>query len=89
MFPIGSIYTSTVNTDPGTFIGGTWTPIQGKFLLAQDSTYTAGSTGGEATHTLTVTEMPTHKHNFRTYYKDSYHIADGPTIFGCYGGSGA
>lgn len=40
-------------------------------------------------HTLTVTEMPTHKHNFRTYYKDSYNIADGPTIFGCYGGSGS
>jgi len=43
--------------------GGTWERIQDTFLLAAGSTYAAGSTGGEATHTLTVDEMPSHSHN--------------------------
>lgn len=61
-YPVGSIYMSMEPTSPASFIGGTWEQIQGKFLLGADSTYTAGSTGGEATHTLTVDEMPSHRH---------------------------
>ena len=38
-------------------------PIQGRLLLAADNTYKAGSTGGEATHTLTKNEMPNHRHS--------------------------
>ena len=44
--------------------------------------FAAGEMGGELQHTLTVTEMPAHRHNFRTCYKDDYGIADGPTLFG-------
>ena len=40
------------------FLGGTWEQIQGRFLLAASSTYPAGSTGGEAVHTLTKAELP-------------------------------
>lgn len=61
-YPIGAIYISTNATSPETLFGGTWRPIQGRFLLAADNTYKAGSTGGEATHTLTLGEMPTHTH---------------------------
>lgn len=32
------------------------------FLLAAGSQYAAGSTGGEAKHTLTINEMPSHSH---------------------------
>lgn len=60
--PIGSIYTSTVNTDPGTLFGGTWERIKDRFLLAAGDTYAAGKTGGEAAHTLTNNEMPSHTH---------------------------
>lgn len=60
--PIGSIYTSTVNTDPGTLFGGTWERIKDRFLLAAGDTYAAGKTGGEAAHTLTTNEMPSHTH---------------------------
>lgn len=71
-YPIGAIYISTNETSPETLFGGTWRPIQGRFLLAADNTYKAGSTGGEATHTLTVDEMPNHKHRI------SYPNAGGP-----------
>lgn len=39
--------------------GGRWTRITGKFLLgADDNTYKNGTTGGEASHTLTTGELP-------------------------------
>ncbi len=47
-------------TSPASFIGGTWEQIKDCFILAAGDTYAAGSTGGEATHTLTVTELPAH-----------------------------
>lgn len=62
-YPVGSIYISTNSTSPATLFGGTWRQIQGRFLLAADNTYKAGSTGGEAMHTLTVDEMPNHEHS--------------------------
>ena len=34
------------------------------FLLGAGPTYPAGSTGGEAEHTLTELEMPAHDHEF-------------------------
>ena len=61
-YPIGSIYLSVSNTNPSTLFGGTWEQIQDTFLLSAGSTYTAGATGGSATHTLTVNEMPSHHH---------------------------
>lgn len=62
VYPVGSIYMNVNSTNPGTLFGGTWEQIQGKFLLGMSSSYPAGSQGGEATHTLTVSEMPKHKH---------------------------
>lgn len=63
VYPVGAVYTSTVATDPKTLFGfGTWERIQDRFLLAAGSTYSAGATGGEAAHKLTVDEMPSHTH---------------------------
>lgn len=62
IYPIGSIYMSVNSTSPATIFGGTWEQLEDRFLLAAGSTYAAGSTGGEAAHTLTVTEMPSHRH---------------------------
>ena len=68
MYPVGSIYASTASTNPGTLFGGTWEALPaGRVLLAQGTstwgtTYAAGSTGGEATHTLTIGELPAHTH---------------------------
>ena len=62
IYPVGSIYMSVNSASPQTFLGGTWERIQDTFLLAAGSTYSAGTTGGEATHTLTTSEMPIHTH---------------------------
>lgn len=63
VYPVGSIYLSTAPADPATLFGfGTWEQIKDTFLLASGDTYSAGSTGGEATHKLTVSEMPAHTH---------------------------
>lgn len=65
IYPVGSIYMSVNAANPQTFLGGTWEQIKDTFLLAAGTTYTAGATGGEATHTLTVDEMPKHTHNIK------------------------
>lgn len=44
--------------------GTTWVQIQGRFLLGAGGGYGVGATGGEATHVLTVNEMPSHGHSF-------------------------
>ena len=62
VYPVGSIYMSVNSTDPAQLFGGTWTQLKDRFLLGAGSTYTNGSTGGEASHTLTVNEMPPHSH---------------------------
>ena len=65
VYPIGSIYMSVNAADPSTLFSGTsWEKLQGRFLLGSNSTYKSGSTGGQATHTLTVSEMPAHTHNY-------------------------
>ena len=61
-YPVGSIFLAVNNINPSTYFGGTWVQIKDRFLLTAGSTYTAGNTGGEATHTLTVDEMPSHTH---------------------------
>ena len=67
VYPVGSIYMSVNSTSPASLFGGTWERIKDRFLLASGDTYSAGSTGGEANHTLTVNEMPSHAHNFDNY----------------------
>ncbi|MBS1331685.1 MAG: hypothetical protein HP053_00530 [Christensenellaceae bacterium] len=63
-WPVGSIYMSLQATSPATLFGGTWERIaNGRMLIGADSaSYPAGSTGGEAKHALTETEMPSHNH---------------------------
>ena len=61
--PVGCLYMSFESTSPATLFGGSWTQLKDRFLLAVGDTYkSAGLTGGEATHTLTIEEMPGHSH---------------------------
>lgn len=93
VYPVGSIYMSTVSTNPATLFGfGTWEAMPaGRVLLAQGksswgTTYNAGSTGGEATHKLTVGEMPSHNHTGSTNTTGN-HSHNTPTT-GTYDGDG-
>ena len=64
IYPVGSIYMSVNNVNPSTVFGGTWQQIKDKFLLACGDTYNNGATGGSATNTLEVSQLPSHYHNF-------------------------
>lgn len=73
-YPVGSLYISSGPTSPASFIGGTWEQVKDRFILAAGDIYAAGSTGGEAEHTLDADEMPSHSHFLAKYYK----ISDNP-----------
>ena len=64
LYPIGAIYLSVSETSPALLFGGTWEILNDVFLLAAGSYANAGTFGGEASHTLTVDEMPSHNHTY-------------------------
>jgi len=61
IYPVGSIYTSTVSTIPSTLFGfGTWSAFgAGRVLIGNGGGFTAGATGGSADATLVA-----HNHTF-------------------------
>jgi hypothetical protein len=68
IYPVGSIYLSTVATNPGTVFGvGTWAQTaRGRTIIGEgtsDQAFTAAATGGASTHVLTSAEMPAHTHS--------------------------
>lgn len=67
IYPVGAYFWSGDDKDPSTFLGGAWEQVKDRFVLAAGDSYVAGSTGGEAAHTLTVNEMPSHRHAMRLY----------------------
>jgi hypothetical protein len=65
LYPVGSVYTSTVSTNPNSLFGfGTWTAFgAGRVLIGNGGGFSAGATGGSAdavvvshTHTATSTD---------------------------------
>lgn len=60
--PVGDYFWTSNAENPGDRYGGTWGQIKDVFLLAAGDSYAAGSTGGEATHSLTVDELASHTH---------------------------
>ncbi len=70
--PVGSIWETTTTDDPNVlWAGTTWVKMDAGRVLVSAGTYTEngteytynlGDTGGEAKHTLTTGEMPSHNH---------------------------
>lgn len=82
IYPVGSIIIRDDTEDMSKFLGFTWEKVfAGKVLVGVDTSQaefnTIGKTGGEKTHTLTLDEMPKHKHivSGRTG-SDSWEIGD-------------
>lgn len=67
VYPVGAVYVSTVNTSPSSLIGGTWTQITNAALRASTS---IGYTGSD-THTITINEIPSHRHDINDYITDN------------------
>lgn len=67
IYPVGSLYLSVNNTNPGDLFGGTWEQINGYYLYAGNTysktSYTGVNTQG---HSLTVEQMPAHTHTGTT-----------------------
>ena len=62
VYPVGSVYIAFNDINPSTLFGGTWERIKNTFLWAVGSDgQNLGFRGGEAEHTLTVSEMPSHE----------------------------
>ena len=53
--------------------------LRNRFIVGAGSSYSVGATGGEATHTLTIDEMPSHSHNL-----DATTTTSGSTLNGVY-----
>ena len=86
LFPVGSIYTATVATNPATLFGfGTWTAFgAGRTIIGDGGGYSAGATGGSAdavvvshNHTATSSTTATDSGHNHTY------------VFGGVAGSGS
>ena len=96
-YPVGAYYISSEPTSPATLFGGTWVRIENRMILAAGSSYTAGSTGGSATKTLSVANMPTHSHSCssignHTHTRGTMNITGnfgGTDVQGGYYGNGA
>jgi microcystin-dependent protein len=68
IYPIGSIYMSVSSTNPETLFPNTvWSPLQNRMLIGAGDSYAVNDTGGETTHVLTSSEMPSHNHSPYTY----------------------
>jgi hypothetical protein len=91
LYPVGSIFSSTSATNPGTSFGfGTWVAYgAGRVLIGNGGGYSAGATGGSAdavvvSHTHTASSAvtdPGHAHNVQLKYNngsgDGYSVAAG------------
>ena len=60
IYPVGSMYFSCSATSPSFIIGGTWSQITGAVLRLNGSG--VGGYSSSDTHTLTINEMPSHRH---------------------------
>lgn len=93
IYPVGSIYMSaTLSTAAavGSALGGTWVAWgSGRVPVGVDTNDadfdTAEETGGEKTHTLTTTEMPSHNHTSKGWAA----VTDGSGSYVTLGGSGS
>lgn len=93
VYPVGSIFTTTVATNPNLVFGfGTWEAFgSGRCLVGVDTNQTefdtVEETGGAKTHTLTVSEIPAHDHLVGTYMDDDnanngfIGVVDGDNIY--------
>jgi hypothetical protein len=80
--PVGSLFFTTENANPGTRIGGTWVAWgAGRVPVGVDGAQSefdaVEETGGEKAHKLTIAEMPSHRQPLTQIYENA-----SPTAYG-------
>lgn len=77
-YPVGSIYTSTDNTSPATFLGGTWISLDGYVLRAADGTIDVVTPNQNlndgGADSVTVSSVASHNHtqNSHNHTQDAH-----------------
>lgn len=93
MWPIGSVYITYNNNNPGNFLGGTWVQFgQGRVLIGQGKgndgstsmSFTANNTGGTYTETLTIDQIPSHSHEYYSPVVQHVQPTSSGTTYGNY-----
>lgn len=82
IYPVGSIYMSVNEINPGTIFKGEWEQIKDRFLLSAGDTHKNKETGGEEAHKLAIDELPSHNHG-------NIYVTGIPLTINSTGGSGA
>ena len=99
IYPVGSIYMSTSDSTVSAVqsrFGGTWVAFgSGKTIVGVNTSETefntVEKTGGEKTHTLTIAEMPKHRHTIirqQWYMADKVHVSSAGSIYSWKSGTG-
>lgn len=77
LYPVGSIYMSVDSTNPSELFGGVWEQISGRFLYCTNTSKTTGGDTTTGSHTLTLSEIPSHYHNFEVYINNGNDMPGG------------
>lgn len=68
LFGVGYVWISYTDKSPASLVGGVWTPITGRFPY-----FNAGnSIGGANSQTLSIAQMPAHKHKLGLRYGNDW-----------------
>ena len=68
LFGVGYVWISYTDKSPASLVGGVWTPITGRFPY-----FNAGnSIGGANSQTLSIAQMPAHKHKLGLQYGNDW-----------------
>lgn len=93
IYPIGSVYISLTETNPGTYLKGTWEQFgQGRTLIgvgegwdgATGLNFTLGDTGGEYKHKLVIDEIPSHAHKYYSPIIQEVSPSSNTSVYGNY-----
>lgn len=85
IYPVGAVITFYDSADHSDHLGLVWQRFAaGQMIVGYDTSDedfdTIGNTGGEKAHTLTVAEMPSHKHRQRGYFRVQSGVSGGSEV---------
>lgn len=73
VYPVGSVYLSTVGTSPSSIIGGTWVAMTGGMIGLVGSTGVASAANNGGSLTISTNQMPSHSHGaLQNTHADDY-----------------